>query len=112
MQAKPLILSQLGLAFTDRRRQLTAARIAIKPNLPVHDFKDYSRERLIVSSDPKRPCPHCGGSEVFRSHSRGPTERYLLHAVGVRPFRCVNCNARFYRLKRSDGSESQDIKAA
>ena len=52
-----------------------------------------------MSSDSKRPCPRCGGSEVFRSHRRGPMERYLLRAVGVRPFRCVNCNARFYRRK-------------
>jgi hypothetical protein len=25
-----------------------------------------------MQPDSKRPCPHCGGSEVFRSHRRGP----------------------------------------
>ena len=65
-----------------------------------------------MSSDSKRPCPYCGGSEVFRSHRRGTMERYLLRAVGVRPFRCVNCDARFYRRSYSDGRASQDIKAA
>ena len=34
-----------------------------------------------------------------------PMERYLLPAIGVRPFRCVNCDARFYRLKHSDGPD-------
>ena len=42
-----------------------------------------------MSSDSKRPCPRCGSSEVFRSHRRGSVERYLLRAIGVRPFRCV-----------------------
>ena len=65
-----------------------------------------------MSSDSKRFCPYCGGSEIFRSHRRGAMERYIFRPIGLRPFRCVNCNARFYRLKRSDGSESQDIKAA
>ena len=65
-----------------------------------------------MKPDSKRPCPHCGSSEVFRSHRRGAVERYLLRAIGVRPFRCVNCDARFYRLKHSDGPASQDIKAA
>ena len=45
--------------------------------------------------DSNRPCPHCGGSEIFRSHRRNAVERYLLRAIGVRPFRCVNCDARF-----------------
>ena len=31
-------------------------------------------------------------------------------ASEVRPFRCVNCDARFYRLKHSDGLASQDIR--
>ena len=60
----------------------------------------------------KRPCPHCGSSELFRSHRRGIMERYLLSVIGVRPLRCGNCDARFYRLKHSDGPASQDIRAA
>ena len=67
---------------------------------------------LEMKPDSKRPCPCCGSPEVFRSHRRGTVERYLLRSIGVRPFRCVNCDARFYRLKRSDGPASQDIRAA
>jgi len=62
--------------------------------------------------DPQRSCPNCGSSEIFRSHRRGAVERYLLRAIRVRPFRCVNCDARFYGLKHSDGPESQDTRAA
>jgi hypothetical protein len=62
--------------------------------------------------DPKRHCPHCGSAEVFRSHRHGAMERYLLPAIRVRPFRCVNCDARFYRLNHSDGPASQDLTAA
>jgi hypothetical protein len=62
--------------------------------------------------DPKRPCPHCGSNEVFRSHRRGIMERYLLPIIKVRPVRCGSCDARFYRLKRTDGPASQDIRAA
>ena len=65
-----------------------------------------------MKPDSKRPCPYCGGSEVFRSHSRGTMERYLLRAVGVRAFRCVNCNARFYGRRDSYGPTSQDVRAA
>jgi hypothetical protein len=65
-----------------------------------------------MNLDPKRPCPYCDSSEIFRSHRRGVLEKYLLRAIQVRPFRCVDCDARFYRLKHSGASESQDIKAA
>ena len=44
----------------------------------------------------KRNCPHCRSIETFRSHRRGAVERYLLRVVGVRPFRCLNCDVRFY----------------
>jgi DNA-directed RNA polymerase subunit RPC12/RpoP len=62
--------------------------------------------------DPQRHCPHCGSAEVFRSHRRGAIERYLFRAIGMRSFRCVNCDARFYRHKHSDDPASRDIKAA
>ncbi len=62
--------------------------------------------------DPERSCPHCGRSEVFRSHQRGTVEWCLLHIIGVRPLRCGNCDARIDRLKHADGTESQAVRAA
>ena len=61
---------------------------------------------------PQQACPYCGSAEVFRSHRRGAMEKFLLRPIGVRPFRCVNCDARFYRLSRSERPESQHIRAA
>ena len=63
-----------------------------------------------MKAETNRLCPHCNSSEVFRSHRRGAVERYLLRAIGVRPFRCANCDARF--LSRSGGPKSQDLRAA
>ena len=60
---------------------------------------------------PQQVCPYCGSAEVFRSHRRGAVEKFLLRPIGVRPFRCVNCDARFYRRYHSDGPKSQDIRA-
>ena len=62
--------------------------------------------------DTKRHCPHCGSAEVFRSHRRGAMERYLLPAVGMRPFRCVNCDARFYQLNHSQDPVPRANRAA
>lgn len=43
-------------------------------------------------------CPVCGTDGVYASHRRGILERGLLSWVGVLPFRCGQCNARFYRF--------------
>jgi DNA-directed RNA polymerase subunit RPC12/RpoP len=65
-----------------------------------------------MKPDSSRLCPYCGSSEVFRSHRRGTVERYLLRAIAVRPYRCVNCDARFYGRKDTYGPTSQDVRAA
>jgi hypothetical protein len=83
-----------------------------RESLSTHLVRALQYERVIMSSDSKRPCPRCGGSKVFQSHSRGPMERHLLRAIGFRAFRCVNCNARFYRRSDSGGRAPQNIKAA
>ena len=45
-----------------------------------------------------RTCPACRSTEVRSSHRRGFFERGLLAGVGILPFRCEQCQARFYRL--------------
>jgi hypothetical protein len=60
----------------------------------------------------KRNCPFCRSIETFRSHRRGTVERYLLAVVSVRPFRCLNCDARFYAFARFDDETSVNTKAA
>ena len=44
----------------------------------------------------KRPCPHCSSTEVFRSHRRGPFEKYVFSVIGMRPYRCIKCDSRYY----------------
>ena len=39
-------------------------------------------------------------------------ERQAMRAIGFGPFRCVNCDARFYRFKHADVPESKDVRAA
>lgn len=43
-------------------------------------------------------CPVCGTDGVYASHRRGFLERGPLSWVSVLPFRCGQCNARFYRF--------------
>jgi|SRR5580704_97258 hypothetical protein len=53
-----------------------------------------------ISSLMENPrCPHCEGKDVRRSPRRGFFELILLSSIGVRPFRCQGCAARFYGLK-------------
>jgi hypothetical protein len=43
-------------------------------------------------------CPVCATNGVYASHRRGFLERGPLSWIGVYPFRCGQCNARFYRF--------------
>jgi hypothetical protein len=60
----------------------------------------------------KRSCPHCRSVETFRSHRRGTVERFLLRVVGVRPFRCLNCDVRYYDFCRFGQDALRNTKAA
>ena len=60
----------------------------------------------------KRDCPHCRSVETSRSHRRGTIERYLLRVVGIRPFRCLNCDVRFYDFCEFGTDSLRRTKAA
>ena len=60
----------------------------------------------------KRECPNCGSVQNYRSHPTRPLEKYLLGPIGVRPYRCLNCEARFYAFSRFDEETSVKNKAA
>ena len=47
-------------------------------------------------------CPVCLASTVHASHRRGVLERGPLTWIGLLPFRCGQCQARFYRLAPRD----------
>jgi predicted RNA-binding Zn-ribbon protein involved in translation (DUF1610 family) len=60
----------------------------------------------------KRKCPNCGCVEISRSHRNGLLEKYLFGAVGVHPYRCLNCSVRFYAYARFDEDTSVNNTAA
>jgi hypothetical protein len=68
--------------------------------------------RIGIDMSTKLNCPQCRSIETSRSHRRGTVERYLLAVIGVRPFRCLNCDARFYSFARFDEETSLNNKAA
>lgn len=60
----------------------------------------------------KRSCPHCRSLETSRSRRHGSAERYLLSLIGVLPYRCLNCDARFYAFSWFGAGTSVTDKAA
>ena len=42
-------------------------------------------------------CPLCSSKRVYRSRRNGIIERKLLAIIFVRPFRCGECDYRFFR---------------
>ena len=61
-----------------------------------------------MKPDFKRLCPHCGSSELFRSHRRNAVKKYLLRSIGVRRSAVLIAMPDSIGLKHSDGSESPD----
>ena len=43
-----------------------------------------------------RACPQCQGMSIRRSHRIGFVERCLMRLSMIRPYRCLNCDSRFY----------------
>jgi hypothetical protein len=60
----------------------------------------------------KRNCPQRRGVGTSRSHRCGTVERYLLAVIGVRPFRCLNCDVRFHAFAHFDEETSVNNEAA
>ena len=67
---------------------------------------------LKMHDPSKRMCPKCRIVETSRSHRHGAVERFLLRAIGVHPFRCLNCDARFFAFSRFNEERLQINKAA
>lgn len=43
-----------------------------------------------------RACPRCEATFIRRSHRVGFMERFLLRPSLIRPYRCLECDKRFY----------------
>ena len=45
-----------------------------------------------------RECPSCRGHDVHRSERRMFPREWLIAMLFLRPFRCLDCNCRYYGL--------------
>jgi hypothetical protein len=60
----------------------------------------------------KKACPHCRSLHTARSHRHGSVERFLLRVIGVLPYRCLDCDARFYAFSWLGAGTSVTDRAA
>ncbi|HET7205852.1 MAG TPA: hypothetical protein VFI95_04650 [Terriglobales bacterium] len=51
----------------------------------------------------KFTCPECGHSSAFYSRRKNFVEKVILRALFLRPYRCVSCFCRCYRLASVPG---------
>jgi hypothetical protein len=75
------------------------------------DIFGERRHRQMHASN-KRACPHCRSLETSRSHRQGSVEPYFLRVIGVLPYRCLSCDARFYAYSRFGAGASVTDKTA
>ena len=54
----------------------------------------------FILSREERHCPRCGSHSVRRSRRRGAMERMVCALLGVSPFRCDECDHRYFRFGR------------
>jgi hypothetical protein len=47
-------------------------------------------------------CPNCRSSLNHRSRTKGIVETFLLPLIFMRPFRCEECDDRFFRCSVSE----------
>ena len=55
-------------------------------------------------------CPHCQSKAIRRSMRRGMLETAILRLIPVRPFRCKDCDHRFYsRPSQANSIQSKSV---
>ena len=81
-------------------------RVTAMPEIELSSNQQRGSTAGPLPAATKRRCPHCRSVETARSRRRGPIEKYLLRAIHVRAYRCVDCNARFYAFSQVDAAAS------
>lgn len=58
-------------------------------------------------------CPNCDNTRIHLSRRKGFLERGILAMIFIRPFRCDECDGRFFRWRFSTNSSapSRDKRA-
>jgi len=57
-------------------------------------------------------CPHCKSKYIHRSKRRGIFELSVLMLLPLRPFRCEDCDRRFYALAPATDSIPSNTAAS
>jgi hypothetical protein len=61
-------------------------------------------------------CPNCQSGAIRRSKRRGLVERVFLRVAMVWPYRCEDCDARFWSFRRRQPAalrgDSRDLRTA
>jgi DNA-directed RNA polymerase subunit RPC12/RpoP len=57
-------------------------------------------------------CPHCQSKATRRSKRRGTFELTVLSLIPMRPFRCEDCDRRFYAFASPTGAIQSDTEAS
>lgn len=81
---RPIVANTHQMAANGERHgtSLFARRVHTRPMI-TWNFRDKS-------------CPCCGSQEVTRSRRQGFFERGVLGMTNIRPYRCMDCDARYY----------------
>lgn len=53
-----------------------------------------------------KSCPCCGSEEVTRSRRQGFFERNFLGMTPIRPYRCMDCETRYFGRRHYASGES------
>ena len=51
-------------------------------------------------------CPRCSSRKIRRTKRKGFWERVILDSVGIRPYRCEECDERFLRYRGQNAATS------
>jgi predicted Zn-ribbon and HTH transcriptional regulator len=54
-------------------------------------------------------CPLCQSKNISKSKRRGLLESLVLKLIHVRPYRCLNCDLRFFRRAVPQGHKAPPI---
>ena len=57
----------------------------------------------------KLTCPHCGGNTTYRSRRFGVREWLLHHVLVQSPYRCQDCNERFFHHRLARHPKEEDL---
>jgi hypothetical protein len=53
----------------------------------------------LIQFSEQKICPRCHGKSVHRSHRRGAVERVVCALLLISPFRCDDCDHRYFRFR-------------